>query len=174
MKKPSTILGTSQDTDLNLNTLSGPSQDRKSTSGASNGVETRGDIDSSGLDESEGENFDQKAWEAKFRCLNLKTSSKRISNGEDLGKYSSIRNNNFKSFFFNLVFQSNSEGFTSIDSSAPETNSSDNSPTVSRRNLRIATSKANADSESDSERDSTQRSGMFLFAGILFTRAFRK
>ncbi|CAF4143013.1 unnamed protein product, partial [Rotaria sp. Silwood1] len=63
------------------------------------------EIDSSGLDESEGENFDQKAWEAKFRCLNLKTSSKRISNG-----------------------------FTSIDSSAPETNSSDNSPTVSRRN----------------------------------------
>ncbi|CAF1444047.1 unnamed protein product [Rotaria sordida] len=86
------------------------------------------EIDSSGLDESEGENFDQKAWEAKFRCLNLKTSSKRISNG-----------------------------FTSIDSSAPETNSSDNSPTVSRRNIRISSSKANADSESDSERDTIQR-----------------
>lgn len=44
--------------------------------------ETLTEIDSSGLDESEGENFDQKkAWEAKFRCLNLKTTSKRISNG---------------------------------------------------------------------------------------------
>jgi hypothetical protein len=38
------------------------------------------------LDESEGENFDQKAWEAKFRCLNLKTSSKRISNGKETKK----------------------------------------------------------------------------------------
>ncbi len=50
-------------------------------------------------------------------------------------------------------------GFTSIDSSAPETNSSDNSPTVSRRNIRISSSKANADSESDSERDTIQRNG---------------
>lgn len=55
-------------------------------------------------------------------------------------------------FFFVL-------GFTSIDSSAPETNSSDNSPTVSRRNIRMASSKANADSESDSERDTIQRNG---------------
>ncbi|CAF0912729.1 unnamed protein product [Didymodactylos carnosus] len=95
-------------------------QEHKKTSAAA-------EIDSSGLDESEGENFDQKAWEAKFRCLNLKNSSKRISNG-----------------------------FTSIDSSAPETNSSDNSPTISRRNIRIS-SKANADSESDSERDTIHR-----------------
>ncbi len=51
------------------------------------------------------------------------------------------------------------KGFTSIDSSAPETNSSDNSPTVSRRNIRISSSKANADSESDSERDTIQRNG---------------
>ncbi len=53
-------------------------------------------------------------------------------------------------------------GFTSIDSSAPETNSSDNSPTVSRRNIRISSSKANADSESDSERDTIQRNGKFI------------
>ncbi|CAF0729450.1 unnamed protein product [Didymodactylos carnosus] len=86
------------------------------------------EIDSSGLDESEGENFDQKAWEAKFRCLNLKNSSKRISNG-----------------------------FTSIDSSAPETNSSDNSPTISRRSIRVS-SKVNADSESDTCNESPARS----------------
>ncbi len=57
----------------------------------------------------------------------------------------------FSMYFFFVL------GFTSIDSSAPETNSSDNSPTVSRRNIRISSSKANADSESDSERDTIQR-----------------
>ncbi|KAI1293768.1 Zinc finger SWIM domain-containing protein 8 [Halotydeus destructor] len=46
---------------------------------------------------------DFKAWEAKFRCTNLKTAKKQ------------------------------SVGMASIDSSAPETTSSDNSPTVVRR-----------------------------------------
>lgn len=55
-------------------------QQRKSAASNTTG-EPLTEIDSSGLDESEGENFDQKAWEAKFRCLNLKTTSKRISNG---------------------------------------------------------------------------------------------
>ena len=57
-------------------------------------------------------------------------------------------------------------GFTSIDSSAPETNSSDNSPTVSRRNIRMAASKANADSESDSERDTIQRNGILIIVVV--------
>jgi hypothetical protein len=68
-----------QQTNTNSPSLSTRSQHRKSNV---NG-ETLTEIDSSGLDESEGENFDQKAWEAKFRCLNLKTSSKRISNGKE-------------------------------------------------------------------------------------------
>lgn len=62
--------------------LSSRAQHKKSTA-ASNTGEPLAEIDSSGLDESEGENFDQKAWEAKFRCLNLKTTSKRISNGKE-------------------------------------------------------------------------------------------
>jgi hypothetical protein len=133
-KKINQTPASSQQTNTNSPSLSTRLQHKKSTTTASNtSGEPLTEIDSSGLDESEGENFDQKAWEAKFRCLNLKTSSKRISNG-----------------------------FTSIDSSAPETNSSDNSPTVSRRNIRISSSKANADSESDSERDTIQRNGKYL------------
>ena len=58
-------------------------------------------------------------------------------------------------------------GFTSIDSSAPETNSSDNSPTVSRRNIRMSSAKANADSESDSERDTIQRNGIPIICDSL-------
>jgi hypothetical protein len=73
----------SQQTNTNSSSLSTRLQHKKSTTSNING-ETLAEIDSSGLDESEGENFDQKAWEAKFRCLNLKTSSKRISNGKKL------------------------------------------------------------------------------------------
>ena len=113
-KKVNQISISSQQTNTNSPSSSTRLQHKKSTTTASNiNGEPLTEIDSSGLDESEGENFDQKAWEAKFRCLNLKTSSKRISNG-----------------------------FTSIDSSAPETNSSDNSPTVSRRNIRISVIKS--------------------------------
>jgi hypothetical protein len=72
----------SQQTNTNSSSLSTRLQHKKSTTSNING-ETLAEIDSSGLDESEGENFDQKAWEAKFRCLNLKTSSKRISNGKN-------------------------------------------------------------------------------------------
>lgn len=77
----------SQQTNTNSPTLSTRLQHRKTaattTTSNING-ETLTEIDSSGLDESEGENFDQKkAWEAKFRCLNLKTTSKRISNGKE-------------------------------------------------------------------------------------------
>jgi hypothetical protein len=139
-------------TNTNSPSLATRSQHRKSNASNING-ETLTEIDSSGLDESEGENFDQKAWEAKFRCLNLKTSSKRISNGKETKK----KTLNFISKFIFLFL-----GFTSIDSSAPETNSSDNSPTVSRRNIRISSSKANADSESDSERDTIQRNGKLI------------
>jgi hypothetical protein len=72
-------------TNTNSPSLATRSQHRKSNASNING-ETLTEIDSSGLDESEGENFDQKAWEAKFRCLNLKTSSKRISNGKETKK----------------------------------------------------------------------------------------
>jgi len=72
----------SQQSNTNSSSLSTRLQHKKSTASNING-ETLAEIDSSGLDESEGENFDQKAWEAKFRCLNLKTSSKRISNGKN-------------------------------------------------------------------------------------------
>ena len=127
-KRASQNSTSTQQTNSNSPSLSTRVQNRRLTTASNLNGEPLTEIDSSGLDESEGENFDQKAWEAKFRCLNLKTSSKRISNG-----------------------------FTSIDSSAPETNSSDNSPTVARRNIRMTTSKVNADSESDSERDTSQR-----------------
>ncbi len=74
----------SQQLNTNSPTLSTRSQHKKSTTTTANiNGEPLTEIDSSGLDESEGENFDQKAWEAKFRCLNLKTSSKRISNGKN-------------------------------------------------------------------------------------------
>ncbi|RWS28198.1 zinc finger SWIM domain-containing protein 8-like protein [Leptotrombidium deliense] len=55
---------------------------------------------------SPGWDEDYKAWEARFRCTNLKTAKKH------------------------------SVGMASIDSSAPETTSSDNSPTVVRRYIR--------------------------------------
>jgi hypothetical protein len=63
------------------------------------------DTDSSTVeDDVDGTNTaDYKAWEAKFRCLSLKK------------------------------LQKHSVGMASIDSSAPETTSSDNSPTLVRR-----------------------------------------
>ena len=78
-----------QQANANSPTLSSRSQHKKSAMAAAAAAasntsgEPLTEIDSSGLDESEGENFDQKAWEAKFRCLNLKNSSKRISNGKN-------------------------------------------------------------------------------------------
>ncbi|XP_064625296.1 zinc finger SWIM domain-containing protein 8-like isoform X2 [Lineus longissimus] len=62
------------------------------------------DTDSSALEEDGEGSSDYKAWEAKFRCTNLKTIKRP------------------------------SVGMASIDSSAPETTSSDNSPTLVRRN----------------------------------------
>lgn len=85
-KKYNQTSASSQQTNTNSASASASSnraQHRKSSAVVSNANgEQLAEIDSSGLDESEGENFDQKAWEAKFRCLNLKTSSKRISNGK--------------------------------------------------------------------------------------------
>ena len=66
--------------------LTARTQTKRVTLATNGNGEPVAEIDSSGLDESEGENFDQKAWEAKFRCLNLKTSSKRISNGKIMMK----------------------------------------------------------------------------------------
>lgn len=80
-KKVNATSNTAQQTNTNSSSLSARAQQRKSTASNANG-EPLTEIDSSGLDESEGENFDQKAWEAKFRCLNLKQTSKRISNGK--------------------------------------------------------------------------------------------
>jgi hypothetical protein len=81
-KKVNQALAVAQQASTNSPTLSTRSQNRRTAAAASNSNgEPLTEIDSSGLDESEGENFDQKAWEAKFRCLNLKTTSKRISNG---------------------------------------------------------------------------------------------
>ncbi|XP_076368727.1 zinc finger SWIM domain-containing protein 8-like [Tachypleus tridentatus] len=64
---------------------------------------------------------DYKAWEAKFRCTNFHTSKKH------------------------------SAGMASIDSSAPETTSSDNSPTVVRRSTWIKTGGPGSDSGSSGE-----------------------
>lgn len=85
LKKANQSSTSSQQTATNSSSsLSSRLQPRKLLNTASGGNgEPLTEIDSSGLDESEGENFDQKAWEAKFRCLNLKTSSKRISNGNN-------------------------------------------------------------------------------------------
>lgn len=72
------------------------------------GAAGRDDSLSSGWDDGESEadgssSHDYKAWEAKFRCMNFKTTKKP------------------------------SQGMAAIDSSAPETTSSDNSPTIVRR-----------------------------------------
>lgn len=79
-KKVNQASNMTQQANSNSPSLSIRGQQRKATASNTTG-EPLTEIDSSGLDESEGENFDQKAWEAKFRCLNLKTTSKRISNG---------------------------------------------------------------------------------------------
>lgn len=79
-KKINQTSNTSQQANNNSSSSSIRGQQRKAAASNTTG-EPLAEIDSSGLDESEGENFDQKAWEAKFRCLNLKTTSKRISNG---------------------------------------------------------------------------------------------
>ena len=63
---------------------------------------------------------DYKAWEAKFRCLSLKK------------------------------LQKHSVGMASIDSSAPETTSSDNSPTLIRRSWGAAKHHAGPGSDSGS------------------------
>ena len=64
---------------------------------------------------------DYKAWEARFRCTNFKTNKKH------------------------------SVGMASIDSSAPETTSSDNSPTVVRRSLWVRPNGPGSDSGSSGE-----------------------
>lgn len=79
-KKVNQTSNTTQQANSNSPSSAIRAQQRKSAASNTTG-EPLTEIDSSGLDESEGENFDQKAWEAKFRCLNLKTTSKRISNG---------------------------------------------------------------------------------------------
>ena len=81
-KKVNATSNAGQQTNTNSPSLSARAQQRRSAASNANGEQLT-EIDSSGLDESEGENFDQKAWEAKFRCLNLKQTSKRISNGKD-------------------------------------------------------------------------------------------
>jgi hypothetical protein len=80
-KKATSTSLSCQQIDRHSPSLSTCSQHQKSNVTSNTTNEPAAEIDSSGLDESEGENFDQKAWEAKFRCLNLKTTSKRISNG---------------------------------------------------------------------------------------------
>ena len=64
---------------------------------------------------------DYKAWEARFRCTNFRTNKKH------------------------------SVGMASIDSSAPETTSSDNSPTVVRRSMWIRPGGPGSDSGSSGE-----------------------
>lgn len=64
---------------------------------------------------------DYKAWEAKFRCTNFRTTKKH------------------------------SRGMASIDSSAPETTSSDNSPTVVRRSTWVKSGGPGSDSGSSGE-----------------------
>ena len=81
-KKAQQNSAATQQTNTNASSASTRLQHRRSTATSNANGEPLTEIDSSGLDESEGENFDQKAWEAKFRCLNLKTTSKRISNGK--------------------------------------------------------------------------------------------
>ncbi|XP_054722766.1 zinc finger SWIM domain-containing protein 8-like [Uloborus diversus] len=85
----------------------------RSLPSAQNGNRTRQSHRSGGMDDageqsegasSPGWEEDYKAWEAKFRCTNFRTNKKQ-----------------------------HSAGMASIDSSAPETTSSDNSPTVVRR-----------------------------------------
>lgn len=70
-----------------------------------------------------------KQWEARFRCTNLKTLKKH------------------------------SVGMASIDSSAPETTSSDNSPTVVRRSLWMRTGMTGPPSDSGSSGDSSDSFG---------------
>ena len=70
-----------------------------------------------------------KQWEAKFRCTNLKTLKKH------------------------------SVGMASIDSSAPETTSSDNSPTVVRRSIWIRPGLTGPPSDSGSSGDSSDSFG---------------
>ena len=70
-----------------------------------------------------------KQWEAKFRCANLKTLKKH------------------------------SVGMASIDSSAPETTSSDNSPTVVRRSLWLRPGLTGPPSDSGSSGDSSDSFG---------------
>jgi hypothetical protein len=64
-----------------------------------------------------------KAWEAKFRCTNLKSFKK-----PSVGEYC------FCNFSFGELHCLCIAGMASVDSSAPETTSSDNSPTLIRRN----------------------------------------
>lgn len=70
-----------------------------------------------------------KAWEARFRCINLKSNKKH------------------------------SIGMASIDSSAPETTSSDNSPTVVRRSLWVRSGSDSGSSGESSDSFASSSSG---------------
>ncbi|XP_053208052.1 zinc finger SWIM domain-containing protein 8 homolog [Panonychus citri] len=71
-----------------------------------------------------------KAWEARFRCINFKTNKKQ-----------------------------HSIGMASIDSSAPETTSSDNSPTVVRRSLWVRSGSDSGSSGESSDSFASSSSG---------------
>ena len=122
-----------EENDANSNTLAKTETNNSLNSSAleSNRESTSRDFKSTNKMKSESERGDDasspcwdedyKAWEARFRCTNFRTNKKH------------------------------SVGMASIDSSAPETTSSDNSPTVVRRSMWIRPGGPGSDSGSSGE-----------------------